>query len=91
MKSDSESGLLVTLSNKGLYFLKYICSRDLRDHKIIRAIIVVAPAAKSRPPHVARPIAATVHSPEAVVRPRIAPCFRNRIVPAPMKPIPLIT
>src|SRR5699024_5298035 len=56
-----------------------------------RAMREVAEAAKYKPLPVASPIAATVHKPEAVVNPRITPLFRNRIVPAPIKPTPLIT
>ena len=52
---------------------------------------VATSAVKYIPPPVASPIAATVHNPEAVVSPLTVPCCENNIVPAPMKPIPLIT
>ena len=55
------------------------------------ASIIVNKAAKYIPPPVANPIAATVHNPDAVVKPRMMPCLKNKIVPAPINPMPLIT
>ena len=74
-----------------MYFFEYDFSIGCKAQRIIKAIIVVAAAAKYNPPPVASPIAATVHRPAAVVNPRMAPRFKNNMVPAPIKPIPLTT
>src|ERR1700733_2479228 len=58
--------------------------------RMIKIMMVEAPAARYRPPPTARPIAATVQMLAAVVRPfTISP--RARMAPAPRKPIPETT
>lgn len=69
---------------------KYQRSTGLMPARMNRMMAVAAMAATYKPPPTARPTAATDHRLAAVVNPRtISP--RNRIEPAPRKPMPETT
>src|SRR3546814_19859760 len=88
LESSTESKCI----NKFLFvFENKRVSIGCNNHKIVIAIAVVANPAQYIPPPTAKPIAATVHKPEAVVNPRIIQCRKNIIVPALKTPITLTT